>query len=274
MFDSTFEDLLAVVRRLRAENGCPWDRAQTPRSLLPYLIEEAYEVREAVLADDDRELAGELGDLALHVAFQVALAEERGVFGGRDVFARILDKMVRRHPHVFGPSGAENVPGIQPPQLDVRPPAWEQMKRSERAARDGAARLLDGIPLALPALLKAQRIQERVAEVEFDWPDVTGALDKLREEVEETASQLAGDAADADALAEELGDLLFAAVNVARKAGVVAEDALELANAKFRRRFDAVEALARERGIDLASAGLETLDGLWEDVKAGETHEA
>jgi MazG family protein len=259
---ATFEDLLTLLRRLLADDGCPWDRAQTPRSLLPYLLEEAYEVREAVLGGDDAGLLGELGDLALHVAFQAVLAERRGAFAPAQVFERILEKMVRRHPHVFGEAaGGTQASG----PLDPVP--WEELKRRERSAPGEPARLLQGIPRALPALLKAQRLQERAASVGFDWPDVLGALAKLREELAEVSAQLDRSPPDAPALEEELGDLLFAVVNVARKARLVAEDALERANAKFRRRFERVEDLAAERGLDVASAGLAALDALWEEVK-------
>jgi MazG family protein len=261
---ATFDDLLDLVRRLLSDEGCPWDRAQTPVSLLPYLMEEAYEAREAALAGDDHALAGELGDLALHVAFQTVLAERRGAFDAGGVFARILDKMVRRHPHVFG----ETAGGGQP---EFGPVQWEELKRRERSAAGGSGGLLEGVPRALPALLKSQRLQERAASVGFDWPAVSGALTKLREELAELAAELARSPVAMRALEEELGDLLFAAVNVSRKAGIAAEDALERANAKFRRRFERVETLAAERGLDVATAGLESLDALWEEAKREET---
>jgi MazG family protein len=260
-----FEDLLTLLRRLLADDGCAWDRAQTPRSLLPYLVEEAYEVREAVLAGDDAALLGELGDLALHVAFQTVLAERRGAFTNAQVFERIVEKMVRRHPHVFGEAAGRT------PASDPLPPVpWEELKRRERSAPGEPARLLEGVPRALPALLKAQRLQERAVSVGFDWPDVRGALAKLREELVEVSAQLHTSPPDAAALEEELGDLLFAAVNVARKAGLVGEDALERANAKFRRRFERVEELAAERGLDVATAGLAALDALWDEAKSEE----
>jgi nucleoside triphosphate diphosphatase len=255
-----FDDLLELVRRLLSEDGCPWDRAQTPASLLPYLMEEAYEVREAVLAGDDAELAGELGDLALHVAFQSVLAERRGAFDSAEVFRRILEKMVRRHPHVFGEAADGE-------RVEFEPIQWEELKRRERSAAGVPGRLLEGIPRALPALLKAQRLQERAASVGFDWPAVTGALAKLGEELAELSDELARSPVDPSALQEEIGDLLFAAVNVSRKAGLAAENALERANAKFRRRFERVEALAAQRGLDVATAGLVALDVLWEEVK-------
>ncbi len=280
---ATFDDLLELVRRLLSEDGCPWDRAQTPTSLLPYLMEEVYEVREAVLAGDDAELAGELGDLALHVAFQSVLAERRGAFDAAELFRRILEKMVRRHPHVFGeevghaaipPSpgdaATDRAPRAAGDDVGFGPVQWEELKRRERSAAGVLGRLLDGIPRSLPALLKAQRLQERATSVGFDWPDVAGALAKLGEELGELSAELARSPAERSVLEEEVGDLLFAAVNVSRKAGLSAEDALERANAKFRRRFERVEELAAERGLDVARAGLEALDTLWEEVKCGE----
>jgi uncharacterized protein YabN with tetrapyrrole methylase and pyrophosphatase domain len=274
-------------------------------------MEEAYEVREAVLEGDDAELARELGDLALHVAFQSVLAEERGAFDAKSVFRAVLEKMVRRHPHVFGPgatwpvvaplpldgpagaaphAGTPGAEGVDGPDVGACAPAdrasgtaaapapaagdvplqWEEIKRRERSGQTAPGRLLEGIPRALPALLAAQRVQERVASVGFDWPDVAGALGKLREEVDELSRELSCASADHARVAAEMGDVLFAAVNVARKAGLVAEDALTRATARFRGRFEAVEDRAAERGLDLATAGLEALDALWEETKRGE----
>lgn len=311
---ATFDDLLALVRRLLGEGGCEWDRAQTPRSLLPYLIEEAYELREAVLSGEEARVTEELGDLALHVAFQSVLAEERGAFDGEEVLGAIIQKMVRRHPHLFGeladdsagPAAAAGGSrgGAASTPAAVAPPPWEELKRKDRSrAGGGTLRLLEGLPLALPALLKAQRMQERAAGVGFDWPDAAGALQKVHEELEELASQLetapagsappeeSGSARPEDsrsarpeepasappgepgsnALEEEVGDLLFAVVNVARWSGISAEAALEAASAKFKRRFESVERLAVERGMDVASAGLEKLDALWDEVKLTES---
>jgi MazG family protein len=258
---ATFDDLLRVMRRLLGPGGCEWDRAQTPASLLPYLLEEAYEAREAVLAGDDAALAEELGDLALQVAFQALLAEGRGAFGPSAVFAAIVGKMVRRHPHVFG-EGAGSAAGAPPP--------WEELKRREREAKGASGArvsLMEGIPLALPALLKAQRVQERAAGVGFDWDDLLGPLAKVREELGEVEGQLGAGGGD---LAEEIGDLLFAVVNLARRAGIASEDALDRATSKFRRRFERLEKLAAERGIELATAGLAPLDSLWDEVKRRE----
>jgi MazG family protein len=247
------DDALDLVRFLRA--NCDWDAAQTPHSLLPYLLEEAHETADAVAAGRDDDLAGELGDLLLNVAFQIVLAEERRAFSAGDVVQRLHGKMRRRHPHLYGDG----------PRLD-----WETLKRQERAADDDVTRrsLLHGIGSGMEPLSKAQRMQERVATVGFDWPSAHGAFDKVVEEVEEVRELMA--AGDSGALEEEIGDLLFAVVNLARLSGVHAMRALLQANAKFARRFDALEALAAERGLVLGEASLEELDAVWDDVKTSE----
>lgn len=253
-----------MVRDLRAR--CPWDRAQTRESLRPYLVEEALELDQALGEGDPEAIRDELSDLLLHLAFQLVIAEERGEFSADDVAAGLERKMRRRHPHLFDLGEAE---------------PWERIKRKERRGRT-----LAGITPTLPPLLKAYRLQERAASVGFDWPDVTGPSDKVREELAEVEAELrrrgpahlsAGTLADpntpapapSEALVEEIGDLLFAVVNLARKAGVQPGPALDGANRKFRDRFDEIERLAEARGIDVHGAGLETLDGLWEEVKAG-----
>lgn len=242
---------LGLVEFLRAR--CPWDAEQTPASLQPLLLEEAHEVADAIAAGDEPALRDELGDLLLNLAFQVVLAEERGAFGREEVAAGLEQKMRRRHPHLFGLGEAE---------------PWARIKARERAERGAAEGLLDGLASGMDPLLRAYRIQERVAEVGFDWPDPGGAFDKVREEVEEVRHELA--AGDADRLEDELGDLLFAAVNLARLAGVHPTVALARANAKFSGRFGALERLARERGVVLGSASLEELDVLWDEVKRAE----
>jgi len=250
-----------MVRFLRA--NCPWDAEQTPRSLLPYLLEEAHEVAHHVEEGDDDALASELGDLLLHVAFQAALADERGAFATHEPAQRVLDKMRRRHPHLFGLG---------------EPRDWEEMKAEERAraaadaGRSDAASdsfsHLDDLPGKLDALALAHRIQDRVASVGFDWDDPAGAFAKVREEVEEVAElSLERDAAK---LEEEIGDLLFAVVNFARLSGVHADLALRAANAKFGRRFRALEKLAPERGVKIGEASLTELDRLWDEVKRSE----
>ncbi len=240
---------LALVRFLRA--NCAWDAAQTPASLLPYLLEEAHEVSDAVIAANDADLESELGDLLLNVAFQVVLAEERGAFDAEAVVCHLEAKMRRRHPHLYG---------------DGPPQKWEELKAQERAAADSQATLLSGLSGGLDPLSKAHRIQERVSTVGFDWADARGAFEKVAEELEEVREAM--EAEPSDALEEELGDLLFAVVNLTRLAGTHSLQALQRANQKFTRRFDALELLARERGVELGRASLEELDALWDIVKA------
>jgi MazG family protein len=241
--ESTFGEVFALVRDLRRR--CDWDRAQTPLSLRPYLREEVAELEEALVAGDEGRIAGELGDLLLHFCFQVDLAEERGAFTLADVARTLTAKMKRRHPHLYGDGDASN---------------WERRKIDERRAHAGPAStpgVLGHLPPTLPELETAFRFQERAAAVGFDWPDLEGPLAKLEEEVAETRRHPAA----------EIGDVLFAAVNVARKAGVHPSAALEAATRKFVARFREVERLARERGIDVETAGLEPLDRLWDEVK-------
>jgi MazG family protein len=241
---------LALVEFLRAR--CPWDAAQTPRSLTRYLLEEAHETAAAIAADDPAALKGELGDLLLNLAFQVVIGEETGAFTRAEVVAGLEQKMRRRHPHLYGDG-------------EARP--WAEIKAAERGA-DASGSVLDAVPAGLDPLLRAFRVQAEVSTVGFDWADAGGALEKVREEAEEVAGELAeGDAA---RLEDEVGDLLFAAVNLARLAGVHPSAALGRANAKFERRFRALEGLARARGVQLAEAGLPALDRLWDEVKHGE----
>ena len=252
---------MAMVRDLRQR--CPWDRAQTRETLRPYLVEEVLELDHALAEAEAGDIRSELSDLLLHLAFQLVIAEERQEFSAADVASVLEQKMRRRHPHLF--------------QLGA-PEPWEQIKRRERS---GA--VLDGIVPTLPSLLMAMRLQERAAAVGFDWPDVEGPTRKVREELAEVEEHLAGvavagDAPDADPnspqhvpseeLIDEIGDLLFAVVNLARKAGVQPGAALDRANRKFRQRFAEIERLAEQRGIEVDSAGLEVLDRLWEEVKS------
>lgn len=242
---------LSLVEFLRSR--CPWDARQTPSSLQAYLLEETGEVVRAIAAGDDDALRDELGDLLLNFAFQVVLAEERGAFGREAVVGGLEAKMRRRHPQLYGDGEAQ---------------PWSVLKARERAAQPHPAGLLDDLPSGEDPLLRAHRIQARVAEVGFDWADAAGAWAKVREEVEELGAELAG--GDAEALEAELGDLLFATVNVARLAGTHAVSALASANAKFERRFSALEALARANGLPLEDASLEQMDALWDEVKRGE----
>jgi nucleoside triphosphate diphosphatase len=251
---------VAMVRDLRAR--CAWDRAQTRETLRPYLVEEVLELDHALGEGESEVIRGELSDLLLHLAFQLVIAEERKEFTASEVADDLEAKMRRRHPHLFDFGEAE---------------PWEQIKRRERRGRT-----LEGIIPTLPPLLKAFRLQERAASVGFDWPDVGGPLAKVREELAEVEEELVRNAVpirltaddpnaparpSTDALVNEIGDLFFAAVNLARKAGVEPGLALERANRKFRDRFEAIERLAAERGIDVTAAGLAELDALWEQVK-------
>lgn len=249
-----FQRSLDLVRFLRAH--CPWDAEQTPTSLLPYLLEEAHEVAEAVSDGDDALLVQELGDLLMNVAFQTVLAEERGAFSAEDMVSTLEEKMRRRHPHLYGLG----------PQQD-----WETLKAQERAAEsaDGPTSILAGLAKGLEPLSRAHRIQDRVASVGFDWSNARDAFDKVAEELEEVRQAL--EAEPSPALEEELGDLLFAVVNLTRLSGVHAMQALQRANRKFTRRFEALEQLARERGVQLGAATLEELDALWDEVKRQET---
>lgn len=246
------------MRDLRAR--CEWDAAQTHESLRPYLIEEAYEVDDAIRAGDDQKLREELGDLLLQVLFHSVVAEERNAFDLHDVADGFIAKMKGRHPHLYG-EGAK-----QP---------WEQMKARRRPS------IVDGLPADLPALHRAFRLQDRAAGVGFDWPDVEGPIAKIEEELREVRDELATEPSrDAHAppqydqrhtrLEVELGDLLFAVVNLCRKAGVHPALALDKANIKFSRRFEAVERLATERGLRVGDASLEQLDAIWDEVKGTE----
>jgi len=259
--NSVLERAMTMVRDLRKR--CAWDRAQTRETLRPYLIEEALELNHALGDGNVDAIRGELSDLLLHLAFQLVLGEERKEFTATNVVEELEAKMRRRHPHLFELGNAE---------------PWERIKRRERRGN-----ILGGLVPTLPPMLMATRLQERAASVGFDWPDVAGPLQKVQEELEEVEQELhsrnaapgrdddpnAPGRAASDELIDEVGDLLFAVVNLARKAGVHAEPALEKANRKFRHRFEQMEELAASRGIDVESAGLEVLDGLWNEVKAG-----
>jgi MazG family protein len=241
------------MRDLRAR--CEWDAAQTHASLRPYLIEEAHELDESLARADDAAIREELGDLLLQVLFHSVVAEDRGAFDIGDVAAALIGKMQARHPHLFG-DGAR-VP-------------WEQLKAATRTSIE------QGLPVGLPPLHRAHRLQDRAAGVGFDWDDTDGPAEKVAEELREVRALLHDTprgATDRDAIEAELGDLLFAVVNLCRKAGVHASLALDRANAKFVRRFEAIERLAAARQIDVATAGLAVLDGLWDEVKRDEREE-
>lgn len=249
----TLDRALALVEFLRER--CPWDAAQTPHSLRRHLLEEAHEVVDAIESGGADALRGELGDLLHNLAFQIVLAEERGDFDRESIVAGLEAKMRRRHPHLYG---------------DGAPRAWEESKAEERGVT-GDARvegILERIVPAADPLREAQRIQARVAEVGFDWPEAKGAWEKVREEIDEVGEEMAQHGS--VALEEEIGDLLFSVVNLARLSGVDAPTAMLRANRKFRRRFGALERLARERGVVVGEAGLERLDELWNEAKREE----
>ncbi len=248
--DSALGRALSLVRDLRTR--CPWDRAQTPQTLRPYLVEEALELDHAIQTDDPEALKDELGDVLLHLAFQIVIAEERSQFNAEVVTRALEEKMWRRHPHLYaGAQGSDHA-------------NWELVKRREPRA-GGKRGTLAGLPPTLPPLLAAYRLQERAAGVGFDWPDAAGPTAKVKEEIGEVERETG--AGRRDKVEEEIGDLLFAVVNLARKLSVEPNRALERANEKFTRRFEQVEALAEERGIQIGRASLAELDKLWEEVK-------
>jgi nucleoside triphosphate diphosphatase len=266
-------ELLAIMARLRAPNGCPWDREQTFASIAPYTIEEAYEVADAIARGDMRHLKDELGDLLFQVVFHAQMADEASHFDFEAVAGAICDKLRRRHPHVFGAAG--------PLTATEQTAAWEEIKAQERRAgerrADAGARdsHLDGVPQALPALMRAYKLSKRAARVGFDWEHASQTADKVAEELEEVRAaaaeaQARGQVAASREIFEEIGDLLFAAANLARKLDVDAEAALRSANAKFERRFRGMESLAAQRGLVFADLGLESQEGLWLEVKRGE----
>jgi ATP diphosphatase len=255
--------LLGIMRRLRAPEGCPWDREQDFQSIAPYTIEEAYEVAEAIAqvnaGGEARLLEGELGDLLFQVVFHAQMGSERRWFDFASVADAIADKLTARHPHVFADARRGSSAEMNR--------AWEEHKARERAARGEAPSELADVPLALPALARAAKLGKRAGRVGFDWPDATGVRAKIEEELREidelpaTARERRG---------EELGDLLFATANWARHQGLDPEEALRLANAKFERRFRAMERRAREQGLVLKDLGAEAWDALWNEVKATE----
>ncbi len=254
---SGIERLLEVVARLRGPGGCPWDRAQTLATLKPFLIEECYELLDAIDGEDPAHHAEELGDVLLQVVLQCQLRAEEGAFGFDAVAQRLADKLVRRHPHVFGDAQADT------PAEVVR--NWEAIKSTERGGRRS---LLDGLPRHLPALLKAQKVQARAARVGFDWKQVEDVLAKVDEELAEVRAALA--AGEAAKVREEVGDLLFAVVNLGRFQAVDTEAALEDTVAKFRRRFAVIEERVHAAGKELTGCSLEELDGHWNAAKAAE----
>jgi MazG family protein len=258
---AAMDRLVRIMERLLAPGGCPWDREQTLETLRPFLIEETYEVLDALARGDVAGHLEELGDLLMQVVFQAALRHEQGAFDFDAVANAISDKLVRRHPHVFG-----EAVGVSTSEEVLA--QWEQIKQAEKAAAGAkAGRVLDGVKPG-PALVRAQQIGRKAAKVGFDWPSWEGSFDKIREEVDEVGA--AARAGDGGGIHDEIGDLLFAVVNLARKVGVDAENALVDATARFQRRFEFVEDRLTERGKTPRGSTLEEMDALWGDAKRSE----
>jgi len=254
---TSMESFQEIVAHLRAPDGCPWDREQTHASLRKHMLEEAYEVIAAMDSNDFSAMREEFGDLLLQIMLNSQIATEEGEFGINDVIKGIHDKIVRRHPHVFGDFKVDGVDGVLA--------NWEKIKDDERADNQDAGGLLEGVPLSLPALSQAQEYQDRAARVGFDWQEIQGVLDKIAEEVEEVRKS--GSAAE---LADELGDLFFALVNLTRWKGADAESALRGTNARFKRRFQSIERAAREQGHRVSDLSLDQMEALWQKAKRSE----
>jgi nucleoside triphosphate diphosphatase len=253
------EVLLEIMRRLRGTDGCPWDREQSFATIAPYTVEEAYEVAASIEDNDLKALPGELGDLLFQVVFHARMAEEQGLFDFGDVVEAVTAKMIRRHPHVFG--GAE-----APRDAQTQVLAWEDLKAAERAVKAqssmSGASILDDVPLALPALLRAEKLQRRASSVGFDWDDARKVVEKIAEEAREVA-----EAVDQAQRQEEIGDLLFVVANLARHLKVDPEAALRAANAKFTRRFHYIEAALSAEGRTASAASLDEMEALWQKAK-------
>jgi len=257
---SRMAELLAIMARLRAADGCPWDRQQTFASIAPYTVEEAYEVADAIERGDLNSLKHELGDLLFQVVFHAQMASEAHRFDFEAVVAAICGKLTRRHPHVFGDSG--------PLSIAQQSSAWEDIKAEERGAADVSA--LHGVPNAMPALLRAYKLSKRAARVGFDFEHAGQCADKVDEELAEVRAASRDSHGASPEIFEEIGDLLFAAANLARKLDIDAEAALRAANAKFERRFRGMESLAAQRGQVFSELDLAAQEGLWQAVKRGE----
>ncbi len=255
---TSFEAFQEIIAHLRAPDGCPWDKEQTHQSLRSHLLDEAYETLEAMDSEDPARMAEEFGDLLLQIVLNAQIASEEGEFGMPDVLKGIFDKIIRRHPHVFGEVQVDGVGGVLK--------NWEKLKAEERAGSNELGKsLLGGVPLALPALIQAQEYQDRAARVGFDWPEIEGVLEKIAEEIQEVR-----DAANEDQLSDELGDLLFALVNLARWKKIDAESALRGTNIRFKKRFGSVEAGAKEQGKNLQDMTLDEMEVLWQKAKQAE----
>jgi nucleoside triphosphate diphosphatase len=256
---TAFERLCDIVARLRAPGGCPWDREQTHESLLPQLIEEAYELAGAVRAGDLANFREELGDLLLHIVMQAEIAREAGNFDINSVVEEVSEKLIRRHPHVFGQSNARDTTAVLK--------QWEAIKREEK--KSDSHYFLENLPVALPALVRAQKAQKEVARVNFDWTDLKDVIAKVEEELAETQGAVDGAQADTahENVEDEIGDLLFAVVNLARKCGIDAESALQKATDKFRHRFNQLEDQLRGQGKELGEVDLAEMDRIWNQIK-------
>jgi MazG family protein len=252
------ERLLGIMERLRGPDGCPWDREQSLATLRPYVLEETYEVLEAIDGGDVREHCEELGDLLLQIVFQAQLRREEGRFDFADVAEAISNKLVSRHPHVFGDADVRDAEGV------LR--QWAALKREEKRAKGGGKSVLEGVPREMPALARADRLTEKASRIGFDWPDASGARAKVAEELAELdAAVVAGER---EAMEHEVGDLLFAAANLARKLGVPPEEALRGAVGRFVARFEHIERELERRGVAPGAATLDQMDALWRDAKS------
>lgn len=251
-----FDDLIEVLKKLRAPGGCDWDRAQTSTSLIPYLLEETYEVIEAIEENNTETLKEELGDLSLHIIFQAELAEEKGDFTIADALNGVSEKLIRRHPQVFGDKKNSN--------LADQNKSWEKVKQKEKKRKN----FLDGVPKNLPALTRARRIQEKASHVGFDWKEINPVWDKVHEEIDELKEAVANN--DKDSIKDELGDVFFSLVNLGRFLDVSGEDALRMTISKFENRFAKVEEELKMRGSSMEDSNLDEMDEIWNDIKKGE----
>lgn len=252
----SINELRDIVAKLRSPEGCPWDKEQDHKSIRTLLLEECYEAIEAIDEENDDLLREELGDVLLHVVFHAQLAEEREVFSLEDVTQTINEKLIRRHPHVFGEENCED--------SDAVLQRWDDLKKQEKPERES---LLDGVPPILPALMQAKEYQKKAAKAGFDWDDPKGVLHKTREELDELEEALAAETPDHDHIREEIGDLLFSLVNLSRHLKVDAEDACRQTNHKFRYRFQYMEAELKKQGKDVESATLDEMEALWQAAK-------
>ena len=254
----TLDHLREIVTRLRSPTGCPWDKEQSSASLIPSFIEELYEVIDTIERKDHNHLREELGDMLLHIVMQAEIASEAGHFNFDNVLTEVCEKLIRRHPHVFGGSQARDTESVLK--------QWDEIKRAEKGGAGVEKSILDGVPASFPALLRAAKLQHKAAKAGFDWPDAAPVFAKIDEEIAEVHEAVATN--DPSKIEDELGDLLFSVVNLARKLNVEPELALQKASNKFAARFVGVERLAKEQGSELKSLTLEQLDRLWDQAKA------